>query len=114
MQSGISPSCFWEYTLDEIVDIIDAFFKNKRYDQKFEILSKEVLSMQIFERIAALFNKNNADKIRKIWDYYPSIFEEEKNNHETSLVSESQWDAFKDRRRHFAEVHNKKQGGDTI
>lgn len=94
-------------SIDEIVDLIDAYMENKKNDMKMQIIMLEVQAQQIVERILPPEDKN----IKQLWGYYPHLFEEERQLIERQN-EEDELDRLKARRKKFAQMHNSKIRGD--
>lgn len=75
LKCGISPFDFWNMSIDEISDVIDAYNQNKIEDIKLQIIMKSVQARQIAEYLVPSETKT---EITQLWEYYPSLFEDEK------------------------------------
>lgn len=75
LRSGISPFDFWNMSIDEISDVIDAYNQNKLEDTKLQIIMKSVQARQISEFLIPTETEKN---ITQLWEYYPSLFKDEK------------------------------------
>lgn len=67
-------------------------------------------SMQIAECIAKTKDIKNEMTLKNIWDYYPSLFEEEKNMY-LKEHEEQEFQAYKQKRIEYARMHNARFGG---
>ena len=65
-----------------------------------------VLADQIYLRVSKLFDDKNEIEIKHLWDYFPSLFIEEKKHYEEEKEIE-EFEAFKSARRAFAVQFNK-------
>lgn len=92
--------------------MIDTYGKTMMENRKFEILSKQIQAVQIFEHISILVDKNNAGKITPIWNFYPSLFADEKKANE-KLQFDEELERVKGRRRSFVLTHNSRLVGDN-
>ncbi len=75
LKSGISPFDFWNMSIDEISDVIDAYNQNKIEDVKLQIIIKSVQARQIAEYLVPSETKT---EFTQLWEYYPVLFEDEK------------------------------------
>lgn len=103
---------FWELSLGEVIDLIDAYNKTMMENRKFEILTKQIQAVQIFEHISVLLDKDNAEKITPIWDFYPYLFADEKKANE-QLQLDEELERVKDGRKIFAANYNSRIGSDV-
>lgn len=94
-------------SIDEIVDVIDAYADNKKNNIKMEIIMMEVQAHQIVERLLPPEDK----KVMQLWDYYPNLFKEEQQLIEQQN-KDDELERLKARRKKFAKIHNSKVGGD--
>lgn len=98
---------FWDYSIDEISDLIKQYQRRK----KEKIILNNVLANTIIEGIAFLFGENQDRKPSMLWDYFPDLFAEEKKIFEIKQEQE-QFEKFKEKRRNYAAMHNKRIGGE--
>lgn len=103
---GISPSSFYNYSLDELSDLISSHERKKKNEFKEKMILNEILANQITDFISCLLDKDNAEHIRRLWDYYPTLFDVEKKAQEM-MKTESELQAYKARFMAFAEDHNR-------
>ena len=69
-----------------------------------------VLSDQIANKISKLFDNDNEIEVKHIWDYFPSLFEKEKQIYEIEKEQE-EFESFKEKRRKYAVYHNQRMKG---
>lgn len=92
--------------------MITAYTKRKAEDKRFHVLSNQIMAMQIVELFSVALDKSKTSETTPIWDYYPSLFVEEKRLHE-KLHEQDEMEQLKARRKQFARAHNAKIGGDA-
>lgn len=81
MECGVPPYRFWDLTLLELLDVIEA----KQRRRKTEIYDQFVLADAIASRIGYIFGdpkKRTSEDILLPWDVYPDIFKEDKEKRE--------------------------------
>lgn len=79
MQLGYSPSLFWDSSLGDIIDIIEAKQEKIRLEDKEKILLADFVAMRTSEYVARLIDMNA--KVKPMYDYFPKLFEEELEQH---------------------------------
>lgn len=84
LRTGNSPLLFWELSLKEIVDVIDAYEMNQEIKFKDDIAKVKILADMIYERIGSLFSEKETE-FTPVWDMFPGLFEKEKE-----IVKENQ------------------------
>ena len=81
LEHGISISDFWEMTIPEITDTINALENQKTHDFKEQISVAFAEAEATSSRIAYIFTdpkKRNKKNIVMPWDLYPELFIDEK------------------------------------
>lgn len=101
--TGNNPLLFWDLTISEISKHLEVFNRNKRETLKQQILLCDLLSDQIANRIAKIVDSEV--EIVKIWDYFPDLFEKEKQQSE-KFEKEMQLKRYKEKFINFAMKHN--------
>lgn len=103
---GISPSSFYNHSIDELNDLLSSHERRKKNELKERLISTEILANQISDFVACLLDKNNVQYVRRLWDYYPKLFISEKRMHdETKKQTDLQM--YKAQFKAFAEDHNR-------
>lgn len=107
----ISTDAFWNSSFGDIIDEIDSYRRREKFKQKQQAVHAHNLAQQIIEGINLIINGNdNQKELHGLWDYYPGLFEEEKEKHKKQQEY-NEFENFKAQRRKFANYHNKKYGG---
>ncbi len=75
-------------------------------------MMKYVQALQTAEFIAKICDTKKEMKIRNIWDYYPELFNEEKQRQEKEQEEENFF-TYKQKRQEYAKMHNTRFGGDA-
>lgn len=113
LEEGFAPSFFWELSLQEAYEVLASHAKKQRETMKAEALMKYIQSLQIAECIAKTKDIKNEMALKNIWDYYPSLFEEEKSLYQKEQ-EEQEFQDYKQKRMEFARIHNARFGGDEM
>ena len=108
MDSGISPSDFWEYSYGEVIDLIDSHRRIKKLQRKEAVNDCFYLADLIGTYVAKLFDDNNSISIPLPWGSYPDLFLEEKAQYELRERYNS-LEELKEKRRLYAAQHNRKR-----
>ncbi len=98
-------------SIDEIEDKILSFERSVKRSMKNQAVLNGVLADQIYIRITKMFDDKNEIEIKHLWDYFPSLFIEEKKHYEEEKEIE-EFEAFKSARRAFAVHFNKNRKGE--
>ena len=109
---GISPSLFWDMSLDEVTDVMESYRRTDKFMMKRNLILNKLLAEQIMHEILPLLVEKVPDDYKKpeLWDYYPELFKDEKEAYEKKL-KDDEFEKFKEGRRRFAQYHNTKRGG---
>lgn len=110
LEEGFAPSFFWELSLQEVYEVLASQAKKQRETMKGEVLMKYIQSLQIAECIAKTKDIKNEMSLKNIWDYYPSLFEEEKILYQKEQ-EEQGFQEYKQKRIAYARMHNARFGG---
>lgn len=92
---------FWEYTVREIIDLIESFNRVYIQKKKDEIIGQYRLSQMIANQVSTLVS--NDAKILDVWEYAPELFSEERarveeqKRHQQALLHKEQMRAFAER-----------------
>lgn len=110
LDCGISPFLFWEMSIKEIVDLIESKNRTELARKKEQAIFNQVLAIQISERVGCLLAENSEDvKLTKLWNFFPEMFESEKESY-IQQKEIDEFERFKANRRAFASRHNRKGG----
>lgn len=74
----ISPSIFWESSIGELEDLINSYNRKKLNTNREKAVFYGILTSQIGEQVAMILDSKNGMTPKKIWEYYPALFEDEK------------------------------------
>lgn len=107
---GITPSMFWDHSIGELEDLISSYNRTKTLRDKEKATYYWVLSKQIGEQISILFDNKNEITPKKIWEYYPTLFENEKSQFEKD-EKKAQLELHIARMKDYMYRHNSRLGG---
>lgn len=110
LKVGINPFNFWENSLDENLDIIEAYNANQKNEFKQRVILNDTLASVIGANVAKLFDSKNEVKIPQVWDYFPELFKEEKETFEEQRMEE-EFESFKTNRKLYAKSYNEQLKG---
>jgi len=115
LESGISPLSFWELTLGEVVQMINAYQRKREIYNKDIAIQQSFLSNQLLIGIHNMLGqKENAIDTLQLWDYFPELFAEEKIIYDKYQKENQQYE-MAESRYSYAERYNeilKKKGDD--
>lgn len=75
LKCGIGVFEFWDYTLNEVYELMEAYNTRKEEDLKLNALYTYKQAQLNANAIACMFSKNN--KMLEIWEVYPEFFKKE-------------------------------------
>ena len=81
IEQGMLPDLFWELSVLEVLDILDAHDRKLKAEQKRDVELAFVLADAIGSRIGYIFadeSKRDQAIILQPWDLYPDLFTKEK------------------------------------
>lgn len=111
IDAGISIEAFWNYSLNEIIDILESISREEKRRRKEKIIDAFIIAEVTAMNLAALFSSDEKIKFPKPWDYYDKIFDEEKEVFKQQEL-ERQLEEYKEKRRAYvAEVNRRRQQG---
>ena len=103
---GVSPSDFWEYSIDEVIDLMESNTRIKRQEAKIKASSDYSQARLIATNIWSYWNKDIS--IPKPWDSYPDLFKEEREEYENELKRQ-ELENYKEKRRMQYDQFNAKR-----
>lgn len=109
IEKGVDPLFFWDYTLAEIYDIIEARNRMEYDEIKLKATMMQVQAYQIRDLMTPLIiekAKEQGFKPMEIWDFYPDIFKSEKEQAKKNK-KDLQVEKARTSRFEFAERYNK-------
>lgn len=110
MDIGIAIKDFWNYSLNEINDLIGSYNRKEEKKNKEQAIFYGILANQIGEQIAILFDDKHDIEPKQLWDYYPTIFGNEKLQFEEQ-ERQKQLELHKIKMKDYMYRHNRKNGG---
>ena len=106
LEAGIAVEQFWNLSIAEVQDLINAYAQRRKADLKKSIRMQFLLASLIPQYIL----RDEKDPVPQPWDYYPELFKEEKEIYEKA-AAEKEFEDFKERRRQYAAALNKQRRG---
>ena len=85
LEYGIGPAEFWEMSVPEIMEVMDAKNKDEEYQYKKQIALIFGSAEAVTSRIGYLFTdekKRRKAQIVQPWDIFPELMEEERRENE--------------------------------
>jgi len=99
------PDEFWDYTPNEILDVLAAMGRRERGRRKERILDGFILA-EVAAADTAAFLTGSSAELPKPWDYYPETFREEREADERRRLEEYK----EGRRAYIAELNRRRNG----
>ena len=97
-------------SIDEIEDKIRSHKRVETKNKKEQIVLNFVLADQMVTRISKMLDLKNEIDVPQFWDYFPSLFENERVEYERQKEID-EFENFKNTRKAFALRHNQKMKG---
>lgn len=77
LDCGVPVGEYWDLTLQEIVDIIEAYKRRQTRDKKSRVEEAFVLAEVIANRVGMVFGGKKSDSdVLWPWHFYPDLFED--------------------------------------
>ena len=109
---GITPALFWDYSIQEITDIIDSRNRVLEFNRKNEYIRDYYLAKSVVEWLAPMLSKDA--KPPELWNCAPDyVFEKEKEEIEKKRV-EYELELHKERMREFAMRFNSQRANNML
>ena len=108
---GFTPAFFYDSTVREIYDLMEASRKRKRNESKEALLMQDTLSTLVVDKIGSILDKNH--KPTSVIEMFPDFFPEEKARKEAQLIKQQQ-ELNKIQFLEFARRKLKKTGGESV
>lgn len=106
LDHGIPPERFWNYSLGEVLDLIESWVRVKKQTAKEQIAAYFELAGLIGLYIQKPYDEKNEIKIPHPWDAYPDLYQAEKERYEAAqekiMLNEARIS-----RREYAQKHNR-------
>lgn len=100
LDCGIRPALFWELSPLEIADLMASYHRRERRKFKRQV-GLSFLQAEVTARYVAL---QKDDPLPEPWEYYPTLFEEEKQAFEQEKLKE-----YYEKRREDAARYNQRR-----
>lgn len=109
LEAGVPVNLFWDLSLQELVDILEAYNRREKERERRNVDRVFVLSDAIASRIGYLFadkKHRRDDMILKPQDAYPTLYK--RSEEEEKAAEKAELEAFKQRRAAAAERWNRR------
>lgn len=74
LRGGIKPFEFWDYTVQEVADILGAYEENEKQKMQFIALCSYNQGMIVVSGVNNMFSKTPKQP-HQLWEVYPTLFE---------------------------------------
>lgn len=99
---GISIDAFWNYTIDDVKLLIEAFNKREKNKMQWEAQQTYINAMLVGRTTANILS-NGKSKIPQLYEVFPNLFDK-------PTPQQQDWRIAKERMMNYANAHNKKRG----
>ncbi|MGT2964206.1 hypothetical protein [Streptococcus acidominimus] len=100
LDAGIAPFSFWDYTLQELKDLVESYNRNFISSQKLRAMHGYKQAQMIASYVSLMLQSDGKEP--EVWDFYPDIFSDVRERTE-QLRAERELEEHKARMRAFAE-----------
>lgn len=107
LDAGIAPEKFWDYSIAEINDLIDAYQRRRIAQRKAEITDQFINAEVVASLISIGLSGDKNARYPRPWDYYPELFKAEKEEAAEITEQDEVAKAYESRRR-YGEVWNRR------
>lgn len=104
LKCEIKPFEFWDYTVQEVNDLIEAYYDRNKREMQFNAMCSYNIAMQVVVGVNNMFSKH-PEQPPQIWDVYPSLFDEP-----VEQIKQQKEDVMKARLMAYSEAWKKKHG----
>lgn len=104
LDTGMSPEQFWSYSIAEVQDILESCARVRQRQQKERLNAANYIVNELGTRIGIMLGNKEA-KIGYIWDYFPSLYQEEKEMAD-QMQKEAEIERVRESRYRYAAMHN--------
>jgi len=112
LDAGIGPFMFWDYSVAEIIDLLESCNRNQTNKSKETIRMYDFLAMRTAEYVGSSFSEDST--VSSLWEYFPTLFKSEEAEVK-QIEIDRQLELNKEDLRAFANFTNKrfrKDGGE--
>ena len=103
---------FWSSTIIELQDRIESYNRVKVKKNKEKAIFNTIFAKQIGEQVAMLFDEKKEIQPMQLWQLYPNLFDEEKEQYEVEKKN-NDLELYKARMKDFMYRHNTyRKGGE--
>ncbi|MFR8372690.1 MAG: hypothetical protein ACLVBW_01965 [Lachnospiraceae bacterium] len=100
----MSPERFWGYSIAEVQDILKSCARIRQRQQKERLNAASYIVTELGTRIGIMLGNKEA-QVGHIWDYFPSLYQEEKEMAD-QMQKEAEIERVRESRYRYAAIHN--------
>lgn len=104
----MTPESFWNYSLNEIIDVMESYARQADRKRKQKIADDFVLAKALSLNLATIISGKG--DLCNPWDFYPETFKENKEEYEQQKL-EADLAEYREKRRQWAEEFNRRRRG---
>lgn len=105
LDAEILPGLFWSLSIAEVCDMLESRARVRQRQQKERLNVANYIVDELGTRISIMLGNKEA-KINHVWDYFPSLYQEEKELVD-QMHREAELEHVRESRHNFAAVHNR-------
>ena len=98
------PNQFWNYSIAEVQDILESCARVRQRQQKERLNAANYIVNELGNRVSIMLGNKKAE-IGHVWDYFPSLYQEEKVIAE-QMRREAELERVRESRHRYAAAHN--------
>lgn len=110
LDCGMTSREFWNASLAEIMDVMDSYSCREERRLKERLSGLHFLAKDIAQSVGLVFGGKEGDRVPELWDYFPDLFERERESAET-IQRQQELAVYKAQMSDFAYRHNYAQTG---
>lgn len=105
LDAEVLPGLFWSLSIAEVCDMLESRARVRQRQQKERLNAASYIVDELGIRISIMLGNKEA-KINRVWDYFPSLYQEEKELAD-QMHREAELEHVRESRHNFAAVHNR-------
>lgn len=109
LDAGIMPETFWNLSLIEICDLLESCNRRRIRNAREQLSMLFAAAESTAEHIGCYLNEKNT--ARRLWDFFPSLFAEEKEAYEKEQAEERTVKAVAEWKAYAAEWNRRRKAG---
>ncbi len=105
LAKGYDAQSFYDSSLKEVVDRLDAYGLQKKEELKLQAVQLQTLAMQIGEQVAAIMSSESVT-MTPLYEWYPALFEAPNTMTNDMYLHKAQMENYA----HYHNIARKKKG----